>query len=39
MIVNDRHIVRNWRTGETHSLTRNQLETFFDNRDPRDWIV
>lgn len=39
MIVGDRHIVRNWRTGETHRLTREELDRFFDTRNPFDWIV
>lgn len=39
MIVNGMHILTNRRTNATVVLTRDELRRFFDNRDPRDWIV
>lgn len=32
-------IVTNLRTGETRVLTRRQLDTFFDDRNARDWRI
>lgn len=39
VIVGNHHIITNWRTGRCFVLTRAELERFFDNRDPRDWII
>ena len=39
IIVNGMHILTNRRTNLAVALTRAELDRFFDNRDPRDWIV